>query len=199
MMNALSYDYRIEEEPRYEIIGGEKIYMAASPNAGHNTVVNQLTILFGNYFNMKCIGAGIFTDTDVHLPDGDVFRPDFCVVCDLDIVSEESTIYGVPDLVVEVLSRSTAKKDFGIKKNSYEKHGVKEYWIVNIKDKSVQVYLLKDGKYDLDYVYQKFSDNDLKLLEDKERAAIKYEIPVSIFDDLIVDVRKIFRWWNEPA
>ena len=62
----------------------------------------------------------------------------------------------------------------------------------------MQVYLLKDGKYDLDYVYQKFSDNDLKLLEDKERAAIKYEIPVSIFDDLIVDVRKIFRWWNEP-
>ena len=198
-MNALSYDCRIEEEPRYEIIGGEKIYMAASPNPDHNSIVNQLTILFGNYFNMKQNSAGLFTDTDVHLPDGDVFRPDFYVVKNLNIVQRKKAVYGVPDLVVEVLSRSTAKKDFGAKKDSYEKHGVKEYWIVNPKDKSIQVYLLVEGKLQLDYIYQIYSDDDLEILEDKERAAIKYEIPVSIFDDLVVDVRKIFRWWNESA
>ena len=198
-MNALSYDYRIEEEPRYEIIGGEKIYMAASPNPDHNTIVGQLFIIFGNYLNLKQNGTAIFADVDVHLPDGDVFRPDFYVVKNLNIVQRKKAVYGVPDLVVEVLSPSTAKKDFGAKKDSYEKHGVKEYWIVNPKDKSIQVYLLVEGKLQLDYIYQIYSDDDLEILEDKERAAIKYEIPVSIFDDLIVDVRKIFRWWNEPA
>ena len=194
-MSALSYDYRLEEEPRYEIIGGEKIFMAASPNPDHNTVVGQLFIIFGNYLNLKQNGAGIFADVDVHLPDGDVFRPDFCVIKDLDIVKRKRAIYGVPDLVVEVLSRSTAKKDFGTKRDAYEKYGVKEYWIIDPYTKSIQVYLLIDGKFTLDYVYQIYSDDDLAILEESEKNAIKYDIKVSIFDDLNVDVNNVFRWW----
>ena len=194
-MSKLAYDYRLEEEPRYEIIGGEKVIMAASPYPSHNNVVTQLTIIFGMYINKKQNGSAIFADVDVHLPDGDVFRPDFYVVRNLDIVQRDKGIYGVPDMVVEVLSRSTAKKDLGEKKDAYEKHGVKEYWIVDTNNKSVQVYLLDNGKFKLDYVYQIYSDDDLEILEESERNAIKYDIKVSIFDDLTVNVNDVFRWW----
>ena len=194
-MSDVAYDYRIDEEPRYEIIGGEKNIMAASPNPSHNTVVGQLFIIFGMYLNEKQNGSAVFADVDVHLPDGDVFRPDFFVIRNLDIVQRYKGIYGVPDLVVEVLSRSTAKKDLGVKKESYEKYGVKEYWIINPQDKSIQVYLLNDGRFKLDYVYQIYSDDDMEILEESERNSIKYDIKVSIFDDLVVDVRNVFRWW----
>ena len=189
------YDYRLEEESRYEIIGGKKVLMAASPKPYHNSIVIQLVVIFGSYLKIKQNGAGIFTGIDVHFPDGDIFRPDLFIIRNLKDIQRDKAIHGVPDLVVEVLSRSTSKKDFGEKKDSYEKNGVKEYWIINPEDKSIQVYYLTDGKFKLDYVYQNYSDDDLEILEESERNAIKYDIKVSIFDDLTVNVNDVFRWW----
>ena len=102
----------------------------------------------------------------------------------------------MPDLVVEVLSRSTMKKDVGIKKDIYDRNGVKEYWIINPWAKSIEVYHLVDCKFKLNNIYQIYSEEDLKQLEESELAEVTYDIPVSIFDNCIVDVRKVFKWWN---
>ena len=107
-----------------------------------------------------------------------------------------SAIHGVPDLIVEVLSRSTMKKDIGIKKEIYERNGVKEYWIINPWSKTIEVYHLVDCKFELDNIYQIFTDDEYNNLEESEKAEVKYEIPVSIFENLMVDVRRVFRWWN---
>ena len=184
--------YSLDYEERYEIIGGVKSVMAPSAVSEHFFVDKNLVYVFENYCRKNKCGI-VFGDIDVHLPDGDnVFRPDVMIICDRNIIKKGGTVYGVPDLVVEILSPSTAKNDLGAKKDAYERNGVKEYWIVNHVDKSVQVYHLIDGKFNLDYVYHVYTPQELLMLEEKERSAIKYNIKVSIFDDLIVDVADVF-------
>ena len=177
-------------EPKYEIIRGVKTYMAPSAGSRHFYIDSNLMLIFGNYCRKNKCGV-VFGDIDVHLPDGkSVYRPDINVVCDRSII--KNFIYGAPDLIVEILSKSTAKNDLTVKKEDYEKNGVKEYWIVNPIDKSIQVYHLIDGRYNLDYIYHKFTPEDLEEFEDDERAQLRDKIKVSIFDDLYVDVDDVF-------
>ena len=110
------------------------------------------------------------------------------------IISWSGDIYGAPDMVVEVLSYSTRRKDITIKKDTYEANGVREYWIVDPWAKIIDVYLLRDGKYFLDNEYMLPDDNDLKSMTDAEKAEIKNEIPVSILDDLKIPLNYIFKW-----
>ena len=184
--------YSLDYEERYEIIEGVKFIMSPSPTWVHADIDSTLVMIFKSYcFKNKC--GKVFGDNiDVHLPDGNLFMPDVTIVCDRNILKEGSTIYGVPDLVVEILSPSTAKKDFSVKKDAYERNGVKEYWIVNHVDKSIQVYHLIDGKFEMDNFYHVYSPAELEHLDDKQRSEIKNEIKVSIFDDLIVNVADVF-------
>ena len=104
------------------------------------------------------------------------------------------TIHVVPDFVAEVLSKSTRKYDIGHKKEIYEKHGVSEYWTIEPVQKIIDVYHLIDGKYQLDNVYQLYTDIEWQQLSEKRRSEAKFEIQVSIFDDLIVKVEDVFKW-----
>ncbi len=110
------------------------------------------------------------------------------------ILNWKGAIYGVPDMVVEVLSPSTRVRDLTVKKDAYEMNGVKEYWIVDPYMKTVDVYVLHDGKYKLENSYAKYSDYDFENLTDEEKAAVKYEIKVSILGDLYVKIDDIFSW-----
>ena len=181
--------------PSYEIIGGKKI-MAAAPNLDHSDIVGRIHFCFVKYFLEHNNGYVYPDGVEIHLSDGSVYEPDLCVVLKENekILAGRRAIFGAPDMVVEVLSRSTKKRDITIKKDTYEAHGVKEYWIVNPWDKSVTVYLLRDGKYFLDEVYAVFDEIDLDLMNDEEKAAIKYEVPVSICDGLKIPVEFVFSW-----
>jgi len=104
-----------------------------------------------------------------------VVQPDICVICDLSKLDELGCC-GAPDLIVEILSPSTLKKDVTEKFALYEESGVKEYWIVHPKDKAVTVFLMQeDGKYDAGTLYE---------LEGK--------VPVRIFNDYLIDLNEIF-------
>ena len=104
-----------------------------------------------------------------------VVQPDISVICDLSKLDERGCL-GAPDMIVEILSPSTAKKDMTEKFVLYEKSGVKEYWIVHPKDKSIHVFLLQnDGKY---------NDGTLYELEGK--------VPVHIFENAMIDLDEIF-------
>ncbi len=184
--------YSIDYVERYEIIEGVKNIMSPSPGWIHADVDSNLITIFKNYCRKNNCGKVFGDNIDVHLPDGSLFMPDLSIVCDRKILKDGGTIYGVPDLIVEILSKSTAKKDFGKKKDAYERNGVKEYWIVNPIDKSIQVYHLIDRKFNLDYIYHIFEEVDLELLTEKEREEIKTQIKVSIFDDLLVEVSDVF-------
>ena len=104
-----------------------------------------------------------------------VVQPDISVICDLKKLDEHGCC-GAPDMIVEVLSPSTAKKDMTEKFVLYEESGVREYWIVHPGDKTIQVFLLqKDGKYNLGTLYE-----------------FEGKIPVHIFDDDMIDLDDIF-------
>ena len=181
----------------YEIIGGRKI-MAPSASAYHNRSMFRLAVEIENYTRKNKCGY-VFTDNvDVHLPDGSLYRPDLIVVKseNAGIIDWNKTITGVPDMVVEIISQSTKKNDFSIKKDTYELNGVKEYWIIDPFFKSVMVYLLRDGKYFLDNEYIYFEDKEeFEEMPEEEKEKIKSEITLSIFPELTVKLEDIFEVW----
>ncbi len=113
------------------------------------------------------------------------------IVCNPDIIKENG-IYGAPDLVVEVISPSTMRYDRGPKMQAYAKAGVKEYWLVTPLARSVEVYLNHGGVFEIDETYAVYSEADLSVMNDEEKAAIKPQIKVSLYDDLLVNVEDVF-------
>ena len=181
--------------PSYEIIGGEK-FMAAAPNLDHSDIVGRIYGIIFNYLLEHKSGYVYPDNVDVHFSDGTLYKPDLVVVLKSNekILAGRKNIFGAPDMVVEVLSRSTQKKDRTIKKNTYEAQGVREYWIIDPYMKVVSVYLLREGKYFLDDEYILFDENDLELMTEEEKAEIKSEIPVSICEGLKIPLEFVFSW-----
>ena len=180
----------------YEIIGGEKIMAAAAANPLHGRLLFTLGRILDDYtFDHK--NGYVFTDNvDVYLPDGNLFRPDLTVVKkeNAGIINWKKAIFGVPDMVVEVLSKSTHKNDWTIKKDVYESNGVKEYWIIDPLAKIVTVFHLRDGKFQVAEEYLYYDNEEWAELTEEEKAKAMFEIKVSIFDDCIVNVNDIFGW-----
>ncbi|MGI2323692.1 MULTISPECIES: Uma2 family endonuclease [Methylococcus] len=147
-------DYRTwPEEERWELIGGEAYDMCPSPSTTHQSVSFQLGLVLGNFFrDRRC--RVLAAPVDVLLPSSDeadelvdtVVQPDLLVICDRGKISERA-VRGAPDLVVEILSPSTAKKDEGVKRDRYEQAGVAEYWLVHPVDHTVFRYALMNGRY----------------------------------------------------
>jgi Uma2 family endonuclease len=104
-----------------------------------------------------------------------VVQPDLCVVCDLSKL-DGGGCCGAPDLIVEILSPSSLKRDMHEKFALYEEHGVREYWIVQPESQALNVYLLQEnGKYDEGTLYE-----------------FEGKVPVHIFDDYLIDLNDIF-------
>lgn len=185
MADNLAY----QEDWRTETYNGEIVYISPRPAVNHNRVSGNIYRAFGNHLEGKPCEA--FADgTDVHLTEKDCVIPDVMIVCNRDIIKRDG-IYGAPDLIVEVLSFGTQKNDRGYKKNLYEKCGVKEYWLVDPETRTVEVYLSKEGKFDLDEVYQIVPDYVKMSAEEKE--AYKNEVRVSLYDDFYIPLDAIFR------
>ena len=172
----------IDTQNDFEIIEGEK-FMAPSPGWGHVNVTANLIKIIGTYASINKLGIVVADNFDVHFPDGSLFKPDFIFVsaekAKSFFKSKDSTLHGVPDMVAEIFSRSTMKRDLGIKKDIYERNGVREYWMIDPWRESVEVYLLRDGKYFLDDIYQNYTADELEELTDEERADVMQAIKES--------------------
>ena len=185
----MSGNLAYQEERREELIGGNVVMMSPA-SAEHVYTAGSIYNIFKNYLKGKnCVP---FSDgLLVHLTDENKFVPDMMVVCDRSKIKSDG-VHGAPDLVVEVLSPSTAKDDRTRKKEIYEACGVPEYWLVSPTDKSIEVYLLESGKYILHDVYTVRPDWVLKQMTDEERAAIVTEFKCHLYDDLIIRLDDIF-------
>ncbi len=135
------------EDEQWELIEGTPYAMTA-PKRIHQTVVTALGAQLYNYFQGKPCSAYV-APLDVRLPEGDeaddeiksVVQPDLLVVCDNDKL-DDAGCRGAPDWVIEVLSPSTALKDMHNKRDLYERHRVREYWLVHPTERWVMIYLL---------------------------------------------------------
>ncbi len=141
--------FQWDDEKRREIIDGI-VYDMSAPFRIHQEISGELFVRLYDFFkNRNCkVYAAPF---DVRLSeikavdDEDIFtvvQPDISVICDPSKLDERGC-NGSPDLVVEILSPSSAGMDMKIKRNIYEKYGVKEYWLVHPYDKIVMLTLLR--------------------------------------------------------
>lgn len=132
---------------RWELIDGIAYNMSPAPSIRHQQVVLAVARMVQSKFTSNSCMVGV-APMDVVLSEHDVVQPDVIVVCDRKKITE-ANIQGAPDLVVEVLSPSTAIRDKKDKKALYEKHGVREYIIIDPAGRYVERYVLKDGVYGL--------------------------------------------------
>lgn len=147
--------YAMPDEKRVELIDGV-IYDMTAPLTSHQTIILQIALQMAPCEESHK-GCQVFiSPVDVQLDKDDrtMVQPDLAVVCDSDIVTEKC-IYGAPDLVMEVLSESTRKRDLFIKLGKYCNAGCREYWIVDPKDMGITVY---DFEHDGDIKHYSFDD-----------------------------------------
>jgi Uma2 family endonuclease len=178
-----------QEDVWEELLDGKAVAMSPRPAVNHDIVSGNIYRIFGNFLKGKKCAA--FGEVDVYLTEKDRVIPDVMIVCDRDIVKANG-IYGAPDLIVEVLSPSTASKDRGYKRKLYEKCGVREYWIVSPEAMSIEAHLLQDGKLELADIYTVYPDYLLEKMSEEEIAAIKREFTTSLYPDMTVAVSEVF-------
>lgn len=135
-------DYRnTPDDKRYELLDGDLV-MTPAPGTAHQRVSRNLTMLLGQSVELTGAGEIFVAPFDVVLSDTDVVQPDLLFVSNerVNIITDEN-IQGAPDLVVEILSPSTAERDQTFKRSLYARHGVKEYWLVDTDARTVTVLL----------------------------------------------------------
>ena len=177
-------------EPREEIIGGEVVMMSA-PLLQHNFVAGNIYNLFSTYLRGKLCTplpdhTALFLEEDT-----EEYQPDMMVVCDPEKLGKKG-VYGAPDLVVEVLSPSTANYDRGHKRDVYERHGVREYWIVSPNERSIEQYVLENGRFALRGVYTQYPAFLLEDMKPEERSAVETAFRCTLFDDLSIQLEDVF-------
>lgn len=133
---------------RWEIIDGIAYDMSPAPSWDHQAISIQLTVVLVAALDGKpCIPMA--APCDVILSEENVVQPDLFVVCDQSKIASNG-LHGAPDLAIEILSPSTSPKDQSIKKNLYERFGVKEYLIIDPAWRCAYRYTLGDnGQYTL--------------------------------------------------
>jgi Uma2 family endonuclease len=183
-------DYlKIDDGKRYEIIDGELYDMGPAPGFTHQDISGQLFYQMFSFFEDKPCKV-IAAPFDVRLyrkskKDSDITRvvqPDISVICDLDKLDERGCL-GAPDLVVEIISPSSASHDHILKRKYYEENDVREYWLVDPTHRIITVYSLsKNGKFAASQVYD-----------------AEAEITSTAFPEMEIDFKKVFPPLNKNS
>ena len=144
----------LPDDVRMELIDGI-LYDMAQPSVAHQTIQMELLAAFYNFVRAGEGGCRIFpAPLGVRLDrdDRSMLLPDIVVVCDPKKLLKK-WCNGEPDLVVEILSPSTGKRDRGLKERKYRKAGVREYWIVDPERQEVEVYCYGKSEFPVFYTF----------------------------------------------
>ena len=170
------------DEERWELIDGVPYNMVAAPSRWHQQFLVKFLYQIENYLKDKTCQV-FCAPFDVRLPKGNekdediesIVQPDIVVVCEPSKLDDKGC-KGSPDLIIEITSPATAKKDLKEKLFLYERVGVKEYWVVQPVDKTVMVFKInKDAKYGK---YELYAEED--------------NLKMGIFEDFTIDLKEVF-------
>ena len=171
-----------DDDERWEIIDGVPYDMSPAPAPTHQLILGELYLQFSLWLKGKPCRL-FLAPFDVRLPEAGesddqvetVVQPDLSIICDSTKL-DKAGCRGAPDLVVEILSPATARKDLTVKFAKYERAGVREYWIVDPEGKTVRIFILgEDGRYGPPLLFM-----------EGDRAT------VGIFPDLEIDLAELF-------
>ena len=140
----LTYDDFVhfpDDRKRHELIDGEH-YVTPSPNMRHQRILGNLHLLIGNWLEEHPIGHTFVAPLDVVLSNTDIVEPDLLYLSNERAAQVITPLHvrGVPELVIEITSKGTRKRDETIKRRLYERAGVSEYWVVDPVIDVVRVY-----------------------------------------------------------
>ena len=141
--------YKLEDDQRYEIIDGQ-LLMAPAPDIWHQDWLNSLNIFISHYVKRKNLGRLFIAPVDVVLDEENTVQPDLVFVAAKNVgIIQPRAIFGTPDLLVEVVSPSSARRDRIQKMKLYARFGVTEYWIGDAAKRSLEILTLTKGRYEL--------------------------------------------------
>lgn len=140
-------------DERWELIDGEAYLMSPAPTRAHQRILFELARQAADTLEEGPCEVDI-APFDVRFPKTDeadeaidtVLQPDLVVICDPQKL-DDAGARGAPDWVVEILSPSTTSRDRVAKRRVYERHGVREYWVIDPKTRDVTVFELVDGVF----------------------------------------------------
>ncbi|TMV49062.1 Uma2 family endonuclease [Paenibacillus mesophilus] len=133
---------------RYEIIGGIRYDFLSSPKFVHQKILANFFVGFHTPCHLD--GEIILAPMDVHFDEENIVQPDIIYIANENRgIIRDGFVFGSPDLVVEILSGSTGRKDKTVKKAMFERFGVKEYWLADPLYRTVDQFVLDDGTYRL--------------------------------------------------
>lgn len=169
--------YALPEEQRAELIDGV-LYDMSAPTSMHQLLSGQLYMRLMEYVQKnqgECIPLYAPIDVQLDRDDKTMVQPDVIVVCDRSKIINRC-VFGAPDLVIEILSQSTRKKDMVTKLHKYSDAGVKEYWMIDSEKQKVIVY---------DFAHEEY----MKLY------GFDSKVPVGIFEGMCeIDFRVIYEY-----
>ncbi len=162
--------YNLPEGQRAELIDG-KIYDIAPPNRIHQKIVSELHYKIRSYIEKNHGSCEIYPAPFAVFLNEDnknYVEPDLSVICDKNKLDDRGC-NGAPDWIIEIVSPSTQRVDYGIKLFKYRTSGVREYWIINPANKNVTVF-------------------DFEKEQDSAQYSFAEDIPVCIYEDLSVRI-----------
>ena len=141
--------YRLDDDQRYEIIDGD-LLMAPAPDTWHQDWVGELFRRLDDHVRKNNLGRVLLSPADVVLDETNTVQPDIIFVAAANSgIIQRRAIFGVPDLLVEIVSPSSVRRDRYDKKDLYARFGVKEYWIADPANIALEVLTLKAGGYEI--------------------------------------------------
>lgn len=167
--------YALPEGQRAELIDGQ-MYMMAPPNRRHQNISGGFYHKIRSYIESKKGNCEVYAAPfAVFLYDDDInyVEPDISVICDKSKLDDDGC-HGAPDWIIEIVSPSTQRMDYGIKLFKYRTAGVREYWVVNPATRTVIVYDFAEEKGTGQY---SFEDS----------------IPVGIYEDFSICISELLQ------
>jgi Uma2 family endonuclease len=146
----LTYDDYLQfpdDGKRHELIDGEH-YVTPTPKRPHQQISGNLHWLIRSYLEQHPVGRVFYAPFDVIFSSFDVVEPDLLYMSN-DRANEvlRDWVHGAPELVIEIASASTRKRDEAIKRRLYERFGVSEYWVVDPEVERIRVYRRAGGAF----------------------------------------------------
>ena len=168
--------YGLPDDVRAELIDGE-IYDMSAPQVAHQVLLGSLFNRLSEFIKRKgrqCLPLVAPVDVQLDMDDKTMVQPDILVLCNRDKLKKR-VIYGAPDMIIEILSKSTRKKDTFVKLEKYLDAGVREYWVVDPDRKKVVVYDFEHSPTTVIYGFEE-------------------QVPVRIFGgECVIDFAEIYR------
>jgi Uma2 family endonuclease len=186
IMNEQIENYS-DQKLKKEMING-KIYLMASPCGEHRDVQGNLLTIFNDYFKKNKRRCRARIDHELYIDERNTLEPDIKILC------RETRNDDIPVIVIEILSKSTSDRDFGIKMEKYAEIGIKEYWLISWEMATVTIYLLNDDKRYKHYKSYAYitDEKELKRLDDKELSEIVKKFSPVSFQNLTIQLEDVF-------